>query len=113
MVFDNTNIQGVLGGGEPAGFTLDRPTFITAIRTYHWNRGRGMPEATWIRLRGAQEEQFKAQAENPPTWWKAAPMLLLQPGRYLIEDGDPDTWARNPGSGGKGFVRIFGKPVER
>lgn len=113
VIFDNTNIQGVFGGGAPAGFTLDHPTFITAIRTYHWNKGRGQPAATWIRIRGAQKGQFKAQAENPSTWWKATPMLLLQPGKYLVEDGDPGSWARNPGSGGKGFVQIFGRPVER
>ncbi len=113
IIFDNTNIQGVLGGGEPAGFTLDRPTFITAIRTYHWNKGRGQPEATWIRIRGTQGGQFKAHAETPPTWWKVAPMMLLQPGKYLIEDGDPGSWARNPDSGGKGFVQISGRPAER
>lgn len=94
-------------------FQLTRPMFITRIETYHWNDQKGTPPGKiGIRSVGVWQAKGSPGMHNTPNaYWTVFPNIRLEPGIYAITDSDPATWSQNSGSGGFGFVKVFGKPV--
>ncbi len=110
IIFSTVNDNGVSNGGVSPGFTLNQPTTITYIMTYHWNHGRGAPGGT-IAIRSENGVLYGpwSVAVNNGVYWEVRGNLTLPAGRYTVIDSDPATWARNEGSGGFGHVVIKGR----
>lgn len=117
MIFSNFNDGGVLERPVRAtSFTLERPTYISVIRTYHWNGQRGAPPGE-IRLRDAAGKLYgpwNAIGVIGPlgvrnAYWVVSPNLTLPAGTYVIHDSDPATWSQNAASGGRGFSQVEGR----
>lgn len=111
-LFDNTNGDPVLDISHLSPtLTLDAPTKITGITTFHGNGGRGTGSPGKIGIAGVgmwQAEGLTGEGGVPNARWQVAPNVELQPGTYIIIDSDPATWSRNQGSDLKGHVVITG-----
>lgn len=117
FVFDNFNGAGV--GNLPVSptvFTLVRPTYVSVIRTYHWNGGKGADPGQ-IRLQdGAGHFYGPWKAIGvigamgvSNAYWVVSPNVTLPAGSYTILDSDPSTWAQNAQSRGQGFIQVEGR----
>ncbi len=117
-LLDNWNLDAVLGGGTPPGFSTTEPTYcVTQIVTYHLATGIGATGGT-ISLRGGNTIGPLGVNVRPAslgyTNWVVSPRLgsaIIQ-GNYRCEDSDQPTWAQNAGSGGSGFCKVFGVPLD-
>lgn len=106
------------GGTEPS-FEVPSPHTITAIMTYHWNDGSGSTPGT-ISLRAAdgttygpwQAEGKEGQGGVPNAYWWAYPNEAIPPGTYTVVDSEPNTWAQNEDTGGRGVAWVQGVPAE-
>ncbi len=104
------------GPTQPTTFTLDAPTCITKIRTYHWNGGRGSAVGT-ISLQdqaGTVLGPWDVSGEPgsggaPNAYWDAKPDLELPAGTYTVLDSDPATWSQNRDTGGRGITWVYGR----
>jgi hypothetical protein len=114
---DNGNVAGVQNNARnPTRCTLDAPTLVTLVRTYHWNNGRGVAPGT-IGLRAQdgtlygpwQATGSPGQGGVPNAYWEAQPNVVLPAGTYTIVDSDPATWANNSGSNFSGMSTIQGQ----
>lgn len=119
VIFEIGNVGGVDNGPrQPSIFTLNAPSTIAMIQTYHWNSARGMSPGT-IALTNAQGQRFgpwqasgsPGQGGVPNAYWTARPMVSLPAGTYTVVDSHPASWAHNAQSGYRGFVRIEGLPA--
>ncbi len=111
-IFSNSN-KNTVHNLKTTTFKLTRPMVITRIDTYHWNDQKGTPPGK-IGIRGVGLWQAKGWAgmhNTPNANWTVHPNIRLEPGIYAITDSDPATWSQNSGSGGFGFVEVFGKPI--
>lgn len=107
------------GPTQPTVFSLKSPRVLAAISTYHWNHGKGTATPGTIALRDFSGRLFgpwktqgsPGQGGVPNANWTARPMAELPAGTYTVVDSDPATWAHNPQSGGRGFVRVETLPV--
>ena len=114
----NWNIGGVTSGPvAPTVFDLSRPLRLTYLNTYHYHFGRGAPAGT-IALRhadgtvyGPWQSRGVLSSGAPDGTWEVRPDVVLNPGRYMVLDGNPATWSQNPESGGRGFAEVRGLPV--
>jgi len=112
IIFSNTN-KNVVHNLKTTTFQLTSPMFITRIDTYHWNDQKGSPPGK-IGIRGVgvwQAKGWPGMHNTPNANWTVYPNIRLEPGIYSITDSDPATWSQNSGSGGFGFVEVFGKPI--
>jgi len=105
------------GPPNPTLFTIDAPTTITKIGTYHWNYGAGATPGTI----GLQDQNGNVygpwQSSGEPgsggvqnAYWVVtlANGIDLSAGTYEVLDSDPSTWAYNSESGDSGVVSIVG-----
>lgn len=119
LIFDNGNPYGVDNQPtKPTVFTTRQGHYITLIRNYHWNHGRGAIAGT-IALRSADGRTYGPwQAKNAPgsgrqnVLWLVEPEIILPPGTYTVLDSDPATWAQNAASGNAGNTLVNGIPLE-
>ncbi|MBF0277046.1 MAG: pentapeptide repeat-containing protein [SAR324 cluster bacterium] len=111
-LFSTRNKAGVRNGPRAfATFTLQQPTTITRINTYHWNDGKGTPSPGMIGIQGQGSWQAKGSPGmngTPNAEWWAFPNLTLQPGTYTLTDSDSVTWSQNGQSNGIGHFSIYG-----
>jgi hypothetical protein len=116
-IFNNNNPDAVQNRPSRATqFTINQPTRIIRIMTYHWNDGRGTRAAGSIALRSgsgdihgpwpAIGQPGQGGAQN--AYWVVEPNVELPPGTYAVVDSDPATWAQNGASRGAGIARIDG-----
>jgi hypothetical protein len=114
--------QSVCGGVDndppnPTLFTIDEPSTITTIGTYHWNHGAGATPGT-IGLKSQDGTLYGPwQAFGQPGqggvqnayWIATIPNGLdLPAGTYEVVDSDPSTWAYDSESGNSGVVSVVG-----
>lgn len=111
-IFDNGNIYAVQNRPTRATvITLDGPTRIAKITTYHWNDGRGAPAGT-IALRSSSGKTFgpwqasgqPGQGGVPSAYWIVEPDISLPAGSYTVIDSNPATWAQNDVTAGVGMA---------
>jgi hypothetical protein len=113
QIFSNSN-KNTVYNLKTTTFQLTQPMVITKIETYHWNDQKGTSGPGKVGIRGIGYWQAKASNgmyNTPNTYWTVYPNIRLEPGSYSITDSDPATWSQNSGSGGLGFVRIYGRSV--
>lgn len=111
-IFSNSN-KNVVHNLKTTSFKLTQPMLITRIDTYHWNDQQGSPPGK-IGIRGVglwQATGWPGMHNTPDANWTVHPNIRLEPGIYFITDSDPATWSQNSGSGGLGFVEVFGQPI--
>ena len=129
VVFKLESLGAVRNGpSAPTLFTVDRPTLVTKIWTYHWNGGQGSGPIT-LGLRSLATGQmvgrwaavgtyhafnntpgavWPAQGDGPPfLYWHARPLATLAAGTYEVVDSDPGTWSTNGEMGGRGVAWVF------
>lgn len=107
------------GPTKPVTIDTKRPILVRSIRTYHWNDGKGDTPGT-ISLRsfdGNVVGTWRAvgvagQGGVRNAYWLVEPQVVLQPGKYLLVDSRPETWATNDAAKNKGFVRIEFQDVD-
>ena len=119
-IFDNWNICGVKNGPtKDTTFTIDAPSLITFIATYHWNDGKGaLPGSKGITLKESSGKVFGPWSVTTSAGsggkanvnWECHPGITLPAGTYTIIDPDPPTWSQNDASGNSGFGRVAGAP---
>ncbi len=98
-----------------AKFTINQPSIITKIRTYHWNYGSGQTPGM-ISLQDQSGDIFgpwQASGEPgmggvPDAYWVVEPNADLPPGEYTIIDSDTATWSQNGETGGRGVAWVWG-----
>ena len=113
---------------RPTVFTVDRPTRVTKIWTYHWNNGQGAVPGSigllWTdtnervgnwRATGNQGLDtspgaiWPAKGNGPPCrYWAVKPGVVLLPGTYEVVDSDPATWSTNSEIGSMGAAWVYG-----
>lgn len=119
-IYDNHNAGGVVNGGTPPTFQLDRPAVVTFLETYHYNDGSGTGAPGEVGLKSSdgtvygpwKAEGVPGQGNVPNAYWRAYPMVELPAGTYTVTDTDHATWSQNGGSGGVGMVRLSGVYTE-
>jgi hypothetical protein len=107
------------GPTRPATLETPFPVLIRSIQTYHWNRGRGRRPGT-IAMKGPdgqvlgpwRAEGRPGQGGVPNAHWYAEPNVVLTPGRYVIVDSHPASWATNAQAGNAGFYKVEVQQVE-
>lgn len=118
ILFDNTTDQPAQSVPRaPTQFRLHESRRISAIRTYHWNDGRGATPGS-IALEGPGKRMFGPwQAEGRPgrdgvadVYWEVRPDIVLEPGLYTVLDSDPGSWSRNAGQRSEGIARVLAWP---
>lgn len=118
-LFDGFNAEGV-GSGPTAKtrFTLTERCRITAIRHYHYNRGKGAVPGTIALQDSAGREVGRwgatgrdVAAGAPSVFWSCAPDIVLGPGTYTLIDSDPATWSTNDAAKSAGFAQVDGYAV--
>jgi hypothetical protein len=116
QIFKNSNPDAVHGGAtKPVTFTLDRPTTISYIQTYHWDSGKPPGK---ISIKGADGTVYgpwsaagvEGQGGMPNAYWEVRPMQSLAPGTYTVVDSDPGSWSTNDRMGGAGQTIVQGYP---
>jgi tetratricopeptide (TPR) repeat protein len=119
-IFNNGNIAGVYNRPTaPTQFTINRAYVITSIMTYHWNNARGTTRPGTIGVRSSDGRTYGPwQATGSPgqggvvnAYWTVKPNVTLPAGTYTIIDSDPETWAQNAGSNGRGHAFVRGYPA--
>lgn len=117
-IFNNWNVGGVFNGATSPTFTLDAPTVITGINTYHWNEGNGTTKVGSIGLRNVAKgtmygpwravgKGMAGYTQKNPIWW-VYPKVTLPPGEYAVIDSKPSTWAQNAESDEQGMSSVWG-----
>lgn len=99
------------GPTNPTRIEFKMRTLLTSIQNYHWNNGNGTSKPGKLGLRSlatGKERWWQAtgvsgQGGVPNAYWQAKPLVLLPPGIYQILDSEPETWACNSESNGRGF----------
>jgi hypothetical protein len=108
------NTGGVNGGAASApAFTVDRPTRITLISTYHY--GAGTP-AGLLGLQAADGTFYGpftatgivGQDGMPDATWQVEPDLVVPAGTYSVYDSEPSTWSTNAEADLVGFAIVSG-----
>jgi hypothetical protein len=124
-------------GYPPTIVSLQFPSHVTGLATYHWNNGRGaapgpqgtitlapliVPTGTGTYVQLSQD-MFPAQGQPggngnvANATWVASLDLVLPPGTYALADSSPGTWSENKpsqcpagtqSSEGLGFAKVFG-----
>lgn len=111
-IANNRNVATVINGPKAfAQFTLNQPTVITKINTYHWNNGKGTPSPGKIGIRQHGSWQAKGlpgMTDAPNAEWWIYPNITLPIGTYTITNSDAATWSQNQGSEQVGHFRIYG-----
>ena len=102
---------------NPTVFTIDAPSTITKIGTYHWNHGAGATPGI-IELKGQDGTVYGPwQASGQPgqggvqdAYWIATMPngIDLPAGTYEVLDSDRSTWAYSSESGNSGIVSVIG-----
>jgi tetratricopeptide (TPR) repeat protein len=121
VIFNNWNLGSV--DNSPScnpSFTITEPYMITYVDTYHWNYGKGTEAGGIITIRCNDDmmeytwpvETKSGQGGVPNAWWIAHPNWAIPAGTYEIVDSDADTWSQNSESGGCGFSKVEGYPVD-
>ena len=119
-IFDSGNVGVALNGPtQPTVFTLDRPRYVKAVTTYHWNLGNGTAGIGMIGLRRASDHEVLGpwaasgaigQGGVPNAYWFIMINTVLPAGTYTITDSEPATWAQNPLSGSRGMAWVDAAP---
>lgn len=111
-LFNNENGYAVSNGpASPTQFTLNEPTTLVAVRTYHYNSGRGATAGT-ISLIKNGKIVYSAQASVlSKFYWVVRPNIVFPAGAYTISVSNPPTWSHNSRSGGKGFAFVTGENI--
>ena len=101
----------------PTVFTIDTPSTITKIGTYHWNHGAGATPGT-IGLRDQNGKVYgpwqasgqSGQGGVQNAYWVVTLSngVNLPAGMYQVMDSDSSTWAYNSESGDSGVVSVVG-----
>jgi hypothetical protein len=122
-LFNNFNGAAITNGPQHATtFTLSQSAQISWFATYHWNNGQGAVPGTITitpvdsngRPSGTPYGPYgmgtqSGQTGIPDTAWVGnINGLVLQAGRYEVQDSDPNTWSANAQSGFEGFFRLAG-----
>lgn len=119
VVFTNANDWPIRDGAtKPATFTLDAPTRITFVQTYHWHDRKGVPPGT-ISITGPDGTVYgpwdavgsDGQGGVKNAYWNVEPGVDLGPGTYTVTDSDPATHGTNDEMGGIGQTIVRGIPA--
>lgn len=120
-IFSNFNGDAVLNGGLPSSFILEQSTYISEIRTYHWNEGIGTADSRSIKLIDqngivygpwstiGSDGLHENNLSTANIYWIAYPNETLPMGTYTVMDSDPATWSSNPTSEGFGMFNVYTK----
>ncbi|QDU53064.1 RHS repeat-associated core domain-containing protein [Gimesia panareensis] len=115
-IFYNANDQGVLPQPtQPTQFTLKTPIRLTYMMNYHWTQNNeGTPGTIALKhengtMYGPWQTHAPREGGRPNNAiWECAPDVLLIKGTYTVLDSQPETWAQNQGTGGRGITEIRG-----
>lgn len=117
-LFNNSN-DGVVRNGpaKSVEFTVDVPTRITYVQTYHWNDGAGVaPGRIGLKSRNGTPVGMWDAVGTPGqggvanAYWEVEPDVVVEPGTYVVVDSDPASQATNDQMGGAGQTVIRGVP---
>lgn len=117
-LLDNQNAGAVINNPTaPTTFTIVQGFGISYLSTYHWNDGKGAKPGT-LRIQAADGTVYgpwkavgvRGMGGVRNATWECRPSVYLRAGTYTVIDSSPLTWSHNPGSGGRGFARVLGKP---
>jgi len=108
------NTEAVVNGPRAeTSFTLKAPVYLRTVSTYHWNEGRGAAPGTMSLsdAGGATLGPWRARGESgqggaPNVNWVAEVNQRLEPGRYVLQTSDDQSWSTNEKRGWKGFYTI-------
>jgi len=117
LIWEVGNIYTVYNGGASPTVTQGSAYFVTSVRTYHWNNGKGAP-AGQITLKASdgtvygpwQATGIPGQGGVPNASWEARPQQVIPAGAYTVIDSDPSTWSQNSATNGKGMCSAYGIP---
>ncbi|MEQ8854855.1 RHS repeat-associated core domain-containing protein [Gimesia sp.] len=115
-IFYNANDQGVLPQPTHATqFTLKTPIRLTYMMNYHWTKNNeGTPGTIALKhengtLYGPWQTHAPREGGRPNNAiWECTPDVLLIKGTYTVLDSQPETWAQNQETGGRGITEIRG-----
>jgi len=115
LIWEVSNVNRVYNGGTSPTVTQGAAYFVTAVRTYHWNDGKGTP-AGQITLKASdgtvygpwQATGIPGQGGVPNATWEARPQQVIPAGTYTVIDSDPSTWSQNAATNGKGMCSAYG-----
>lgn len=119
-LLDNGNIGAVQNGATSPTFTTKKQMRVVELCTYHWNNGSGTtsPGTIGITNTKTNKQYGPWQASGKPgmggvpnAYWLAKVSVLLPAGSYKVTDSDPNTWAQNSGTGGKGMSFVIARPA--
>ncbi len=108
------NIYGIVPGATGApSFTVDVPTLVTYIETYHYGSGSAPGQ---LGLQGAdgsfygpfQAAGLDGQGGMPNAYWFVGPDTVIPAGTYTVWDSEPSTWSTNGQAGMVGFAKVEG-----
>ena len=130
VLFKLESLGGVSNGPSArTTFTLNQPSVITKIWTYHWNGSQGSSPGT-IGLRNARTGQmvgtwavtgtyhsfnntpgavWPQRGDGPPfLYWYVQPVVPVPAGIYEVVDSSPGTWSTNAEMRNMGCAWVFG-----
>lgn len=115
-IFYNANDQGVLPQPtRSTQFTLKTPIRLTYMMNYHWTQNnQGTPGTIALKhengtMYGPWQTRAPREGGRPNNAiWECSPDVLLIKGTYTVLDSQPETWAQNQGTGGRGITEIRG-----
>lgn len=115
-IFYNANDQGVLPHPtQSTQFTLKTPIRLTYMMNYHWTQNNvGTPGRISMKHSdGTMYGPWQTHASREGghvnnAIWECEPDVLLKKGTYTVLDSQPETWAQNQGTGGRGITEIRG-----
>ena len=112
-ILDTSNNAGVSDNPtSPAIFSRCRSFKVTNLWTYHWNNGSGANGGNISlrdsagRIYGPWKVSTSGGSGGKNVNWMCSPNATLPAGTYTVIDSDNATWSQNPGSAGRGFVRV-------
>ncbi|QGQ24396.1 RHS repeat protein [Gimesia benthica] len=115
-IFYNANDQGVLPQPtRSTEFTLKTPIRLTYMMNYHWTQNNeGTPGTIALKHENGttygpwQTHAARNGGHVNNAIWECMPDVLLIKGTYTVLDSQPETWAQNQGTGGRGITEIRG-----
>lgn len=108
------NIYGVVPGAASApGFTVDAPTLITYVFTYHYGSGTPAGQVGLLAADGSfygpwQTSGTPGQGGVDDANWTVEPLVVIPAGTYTVWDSEPSTWSTNADAGMVGFANVKG-----
>lgn len=118
VLFSTWNNNGLLLNNpvvERIKWNIQGKVMITRVTTYHWNGGKGDSGGGTLNFKGAKDYgpfrvvRMEAGDDGTPNAkWIFEPGIILEPGKYKIEQTGKRTLSHNVASAGQGFIKVEG-----